>query len=172
MFKFVVSALIFCLFLNDAKAEFECFATVSYKWRKKPQEKAASEKVPEGAAPAADQVVDLARISGDGADESAAKSKLNQLLPEARTKASEACKKSHESKAECLAAKYSSMSSTLNTLRFDSRKSLEDAIANDCEAQSGACLDVAVSEIQCAEKVVPGAASPTVAGAAGKGSKK
>lgn len=119
-------------------------------------------------------MVFAANLEVAGVDEASAKKTLLERAEREKTKASEQCTREHENQSGCVAAKMTSMSSTLQSLNFTSRKLLEESIATDCKAQQGKCGESALSEPQCAEKVVASKTDSKDAGkdAAPKDSKK
>lgn len=139
MRKLLVAGLLFLALYSPpiVIAEVECKAQVSYKWKKTEGE---------------EQTEDVTAVASTGADEAEAKAKLEAILPEQKRKAWEACRNDHENVAECMATKYTSMSSVISSLGFEARKSLEQAIASDCSAQQGGCTAVVVSESKCVAK--------------------
>ncbi|MBX7136572.1 MAG: hypothetical protein K1X83_01215 [Oligoflexia bacterium] len=148
----------FLVFPGILSADFVCKSQLSYKWKK---EKAEQE-----------ETVEVGLVEASGKDQAQVKARLEDLLPESKTQALQNCKKEHESVAECLADKFASMASVLNSMRFEARKSLEQAISADCEIRKGLCTTAASTEIVCAEKISEAAGTPTPAAAAGKEAKK
>ena len=160
--------LVFLILLPSAGyADFECVSVVSYTWRKWVEK---NEQTPAAAAGSptvsADLSVEAGRAVARGKDEVQAKERLALAIQDERSRAMSACKKEHESKADCLATKYAAMAGVLNSLRFEARKSLEEAIASDCGAQIGVCVASAASEPKCADKSDAAAAASPAAGAA------
>lgn len=106
--------------------------------------------------------VRVASVERAGVDEAAAKAALLVELNRQKARASERCKKEHESFGECLATKLSAKASVLNSLSFSTRAQLEKALTNECQTQQGLCLGVDASEPVCREVSAAGA---TAAGA-------
>ena len=88
-----------------------------------------------------------------GVDESNAKVSLQMEIDRQRIRASEACKRDHESYGTCMALKMSARSTILNSLSFNARADLEKALAEECKQQEGTCLGVDVTEPKCREIV-------------------
>jgi len=156
----IISFIFAQLLARVSAADFECFSDVSYKWKKGP------ELITPAPTPGEEITFEWGRVRGRGKDEADAKLKLAEALQDAKGKALSECKQAHESTADCLAAKYASMSSTINSLRFEARKSLEQAISADCALQKGSCTGVSATDAQCAEKASASAATTPAAGAA------
>jgi hypothetical protein len=96
-------------------------------------------------------IVFVEAVEAKGADEAAAKALLHERVERAKVRASERCVQEHQNESGCVAAKFSSLSSTMHSLTFSARKLLEDSIASDCKAQQGICLPSEASEAQCVE---------------------
>jgi hypothetical protein len=177
------------LFPALGNAEFICSSDVSYKWVKTAASKSEESVVPQKeskevsvtptAAPAvpaaAPSQVRYASVERGGADEAAAKTALNIELSRQKARASERCKREHESFGECLATKLSVKGTVLNSLSFSARAQLEKALTEECQAQQGTCLSVESSEPACREAVKvnkSGSASPGAEAKSGDDSKK
>ena len=152
------TCLLLMLLPGIAAADFVCKSQLSYKWKK---EKAEQE-----------ESVDVGLVEAVGKDQAQVKARLEDMLPESKAQALQNCKKEHESVAECLADKFAAMASVLNSMRFEARKSLEQAISADCELRKGLCTTASSSEIVCAEKVTDAVGTPTPSAPAGKEGKK
>jgi hypothetical protein len=76
---------------------------------------------------------------------------LNIELGRQKARASERCKRDHESFGECLATKLSVKGAVLNSLSFAARTRLEKALTEECQVQQGTCLAVESSEPVCRE---------------------
>ena len=171
-----------------AVAEFACSADVSYTWVKGPPEPAPQEGGDQQATPGgsgggrhgADSaggkpttppagpkptIVRFATVQRAGLDEAGAKANLQTELDRQKARASEQCKRDHESIGDCMATKLSSRASTLNSLGFSARAELEKALTKECTTQQGTCLSVESGEPQCRQY---GAAKPAEQGAADK----
>jgi outer membrane biosynthesis protein TonB len=88
-----------------------------------------------------------------------------------KARASEGCKREHESFGECLATKLSAKASVLNSLSFSARTQLEKALTTECQAQQGTCLGVEATDPVCRDvggAVATPAASPEPAAEAVK----
>jgi hypothetical protein len=175
------------LFPNLARAEFVCSAEVYYKWVKaavsqsdepaRPKNGAGGEVVtPPHDRPGSSQApsqVRFASVERGGGDEAAAKMALNIELGRQKARASEKCKRDHESFGECLATKLSVKATVLNSLSFSARSQLEQAITEECQAQQGTCMSVESSEPVCREVAkVEKAGVPTAQGSPAPDAKK
>ncbi len=181
--SFYLPLALICLvpFTNQVRAEFRCNADISYKWVKRVPAEVSTGPSPQGggshsaarsqaAAPAPTPVppkptpeptiVRLPGLERSGDDEAMAKANLQVDIDRHRIRASEACKRDHESYGTCVALKMSSNASVLNSLGFNARAELEKALNEECRQQEGACLGVDVSEPKCREIV---AAKPSAA---------
>jgi hypothetical protein len=96
-----------------------------------------------------------------GVDENAARISLQMEVDRQRIRASEACKRDHESYGTCVALKMSARSTILNSLSFNARADLERALAEECKQQEGTCLSVDVTEPKCREIVEAKPVEPT-----------
>lgn len=144
-------------------AEFACSADVSYSWGKSaaeaaPQPPAATTRGKADPAPLKPQgapsepkpiIVRIAAVQRAGFDEAGAKVNLQLEVDRQKARASEQCKRDHESLGDCMATKLSARASTLNSLGFSARAELEKALTKECAAQQGVCLSVESSEPQC-----------------------
>ena len=158
----LVAFILFFLVTRLAFAEAACESVISYKWGKREGDKGM---------PASPVSVEVKKLFASGADEGSAKVRLGELLPIEKGRAMDACRREHESLADCLSAKYAAKASVLNALRFESRKAFEDAIHSDCSAQQGICVEAVSSEIQCLVKA-EAAEAEQAADAKGKGGKE
>jgi hypothetical protein len=160
---------------EQAVAEFRCSAEISYKWVKRVSEApvsvggapapvgsdhGAASKTPAPALtlppPKATPEPTIVRLMGlerAGTDEASAKATLQMDIERQRIRASEACKRDHESYGTCVALKMGANASTLNSLGFSARTELEKALNEECKQQEGACLGVDVTEPKCREIV-------------------
>lgn len=165
---YLALALVFtATYVTDASAEFRCTADISYKWVKKVLEPPTSHpSAPagpgHGAAPTPaptatpkpspePSIVRLMGVERSGADEASAKASLQTEVERQRIRASEACKRDHESYGTCVALKMSGNASTLNSLGFGARTELEKALSEECRQQEGTCMGVDVTEPKCRE---------------------
>lgn len=90
-------------------------------------------------------------IEKGGVDEAAAKAAVQVDADRQRIRASEACKRDHESFGTCVALKMNAQSSVLNSLGFSTRAELEKALSEECRQQQGTCISVEVTEPKCRE---------------------
>jgi hypothetical protein len=107
-------------------------------------------------------VVRLMAIERGGPDEQAAKAAVQVDGDRQKIRASEACKRDHESFGTCVALKMGARSSVLNSLSFSARAELEKALSEECRQQQGTCISVEVTEPKCREIVEakPASAAP------------
>lgn len=142
-------------------AEVVCSSDVSYTWAKS----GADEGGTGGDAPAAPTsasttqqgsssqptptVVRFSAPQRAGLDEAGAKANLQIEVNRQKARASEQCKRDHESIGDCMATKLSARASILNSLSFSARAELEKALTKECSGQQGVCLSVDASEPQC-----------------------
>jgi hypothetical protein len=148
---------------NTGCAEFRCSTEISYKWQKQVDEEAhgsdpSAGKTGSAAPPAAltkapqePSTVRLMSLERTGADEVAAKAALQVEVERQRIRATEACKREHESGGTCVAMKLSARASILNSLSFGARSDLERALSAECRQQQGTCLSVDTLDPKCVE---------------------
>ena len=147
-------------------AEFRCAAEISYRWVKTPDDPmpvppAVPERGKKEPAPAPTRLppsptpepamVKMMGIERSGADEAAAKAALQVEADKQRIRASDLCKRDHESFGSCLATKLNNRASVLNSLSFKTRQELEKALSDECKRQQGTCISVEVLEAKCSE---------------------
>lgn len=160
----IFSALLGALFWgNAACGEVRCSTEISYKWQKQVDEvaqgpdqvggKAGSATPPASVtkAPPEPSTVRMMSLERSGADEAAAKAALQVEVERQRIRATEACKREHESGGTCVAMKLSARASILNSLSFGARSELEKALAAECRQQQGTCLSVDALDPKCVE---------------------
>ena len=164
----------------EVSAEFRCSSEISYKWVKRPAEPRPSHHAsalggaagqtpvptPTPLPPAPNPEPSVVRLMGlerAGVDEAAAKVSLQMEVDRQRIRASEACKRDHESYGTCVALKMSARSTILNSLSFNARADLEKALAEECKQQEGTCLGVDVTEPKCREIVEAKPTEPAAA---------
>ena len=174
---------------HELRAEFVCSTDVSYTWAKTPPEKPApvdaDPSMPpgghsKGASPTAPppaeptpkpSIIRFAGVQRYGLDEAGAKANLKIEVNRQKARASEACKRDHESIGDCMATKLSTKSSTLNSLGFSARAELEKALTRECSEQQGVCLSVESSEPQCRD-LTPAKVADSGAGTGAAGKKQ
>lgn len=163
------------------RAEVICASDISFSWVKtapSDEASAASDAASAGAQkaknvpPAASggptpTIIRFAGVQRAGLDEAGAKANLLIEVNRQKTRASEKCKRDHESFGDCVATKLASHHSTLNSLGFSARAELEKALTKECSDQQGVCLSVESSEPQCRTLGAPKSGE----GAAGSGKK-
>jgi Tfp pilus assembly protein PilW len=176
-FKFYIPlvASLIGLFPASVGAEFRCTTDVSYRWVKGgagpsvavtgsgASVSAAAESAPSPQSPGASDanVVRLMGVERGGSDEAIARQSLQVEVDRQRVRASESCKRDHESFGSCVAMKLSARASVLNSLSFSARSELEKALSDECRQQEGTCLGVEVGEPKCAETVGAKPTPPT-----------
>ncbi len=126
---------IFLAFCFDASSEFICDSKVTYKWMQGEEPK---------------EVFHMA-LTKTGIDQEEATTALNKILLTEEKRALSECKEIHENLSNCLSARLLSTSNARRTGSFETRKALEEAIAKDCERQTGTCLESKSSAIECRE---------------------
>jgi hypothetical protein len=141
-----------------AFGEVICSSDLSYKWTRK-----------EGSDP---ESVYWKTFEARGAVEDDVKRGLGSVIDDYRSRALEMCKKEHENLSGCVSTKYTALANTLQQASFSARKSLEFAIAQDCQRQTGICGLVEAGEYKCITKEDPKPAQAEPAKADAKGDKK
>lgn len=151
---------------NQAFSEHICHTLLSYKWHKSEGKSDPKEA----------QSVEFETVEALGLDEKTAKTNLQEVILKGKARALQHCRQQHENVADCIAAKYSGKASLINTMRFEARKTLEQAIQSDCAAAQGICAAVEAAEVKCEEKIssseTPGAGAEGGKGEKEKGKKK
>jgi hypothetical protein len=148
---------------EDLLGEFICTAEISYKWARN-EKKSVEAKVTPSPTPQAENPADSSlsvfwtNIEKSAATEEEAKKFVNKVSLQEKASAEKDCVSQHENLSGCIASKFESLSATMSRLSFSARKSMEEAIHQDCSSQQGKCLGAAISEIKCSEKVDPKAA--------------
>jgi hypothetical protein len=175
--KFIIVAIIIINFAKiNANAEFLCQAEILYKWRKEaaaalPKTDPKLAKPDETPSTENELSVFWTNIEQRGSTEDDAKAKVNKQALNERAGAERACLAAHENLSGCIGSKYAALSSSVTSLGFSARKSIEDAVKTDCEKQQGKCSGSTVGEIKCSELITQ--AKPTEAPAKdAKGKKK
>lgn len=121
-------------------AQHQCRIELSYKWVGGDEE---------------EQVVRVETISADAADEEVAKQRVSARGAEAEERVMRRCRDRHENLSGCIAEKFASLSSMMGSLSFTARKTLEDAVAQDCQKLQGRCLKFATSKAKCFVETSP-----------------
>lgn len=155
----IISILISGFIPKACLAEFICKGEVQYKWRAATSDNLSTKSNTAPLAQATpqpssseEQGVFWAVVERKGATEEEAKrSVVDASIPQ-RSAADKACRLQHENLTSCVANKFTSLSSTLNSLTFSARRSLEEAVTSDCNKQQGTCLPSVVSDPICIEK--------------------
>ena len=145
MFKTLIALMLYIVLIGtNVEAEFICSADVHYKWRRA----SSSENTTNGESQN-EHTVYWTSIEKQAATEEAAKEMVHKVSLAERGNAERACSTTHQNLSGCIASKYSSLSSSVNSLGFAARKSIEEAIDADCKLQQGKCSGSVVSEINC-----------------------
>lgn len=181
-FKKCASAFVLAVGLahGTCAAEFRCATEVSYRWVKTsngpavtvatqggtPQAGGGAVGGAQSPAPSDTNLVRLMGVERAGSDEATARQRLQLEVDRQRVRASEACKRDHESFGSCVAMKLGARASTLNSLSFSARAELEKALSDECRQQEGTCLGVEVAEPRCSEVVEAKGTPPPAAGGA------
>ncbi|MBX7144882.1 MAG: hypothetical protein K1X79_10560 [Oligoflexia bacterium] len=157
---FGLTALLSIGLVSLAEAEHICRADVNYLLKREKEQTPAT--------------IFYRGLEARGADEAAAKAALAGFVESEKPKVLAACKREHESEADCVAAKYAAMGTQIQNMSFAARKGLETAIANDCKSKQGLCESVASSEPKCSELLSASQTPAAEAGGkeAGKGAKE
>lgn len=188
LFNLVITGVL-GLFASPVRADFICSAEIAYKWERRGIEAREDDAIPSkdnknGLAtppvsvtpePAqAPSQVRYATVERGGNDEVTARTLLGVELGRQKARASDRCKREHESFGECLATKLSVKGSVLNSLSFAARTQLERALTEECQGQQGTCLSVESTEPVCREvvKVEKSGKGPAVEVSSGADAKK
>lgn len=141
---------------GDLRAEFICKAEISYKWTQSvgPKRVVAEDEDTSGDGAVSDEApehsVFWSLIERRAATEDEAKARAADAAATQKPGAEKACRDLRENLAGCIAGKYASMSSTMQSLGFSARKAMEEAISQDCKKMQGRCLGADIPEIKCA----------------------
>jgi hypothetical protein len=122
------------LMVRGVHAQATCSAEVSYKWKKGDSE---------------ESTIHWATIRLKGEEEKAVRAALIERVVREKKKASEACKDLHENMSGCLTAKLASSSGNIRGLDFAARRTVSDAITQDCKLQQGRCLEILSPDPTC-----------------------
>ena len=140
--KTFLAAILFVLAIPALGfGQTSCKSDVSYSWKKTGEETERS--------------VYWARLEREAKDEILAKSVLQEAAERERVQAADICRARHESLADCMAGKFSGLSSMMSALDFSARKKVQEAVAADCGALQGSCLGGKISEPVCVLKAPP-----------------
>jgi len=140
--------------IQPAYGDFTCRSDVSYSWKKEKEEHPSD--------------VFSSTIQASGVTEDAAKAALADMGAREQGKAMVDCRKEHENRSGCIAAKYAANGSVIQLMKGEARKALEDAIVSDCAVAQGGCIKATIGEPKCSENV---SAEATPTPAAGKEAK-
>ena len=81
-------------------------------------------------------------IGEKGPVPSEVKEKLNARLPSLKGQAFEQCRRDHEDQAGCIASSLKTHAVDYDLFDFAARKTLLEAISQDCDNNAGVCLSV------------------------------
>ena len=179
----MLAAALYVFGESPIAAEFRCESKVSYVVELAPKTAPVKSEVasdlpakkdvtPAPAAETKESTVAYSTVEAKGEDEAKAKIAVQKVSVRLLEKAREECRMRHENVAACIAAKYDATATTMQTLSFSARKSLEDAVRSDCEAQRGICKKVETSDPVCAEIVVAATTTASPEAESGKEEKK
>lgn len=102
--------------------------------------------------------------------EEVAKQEVSSKAVGAEERVMKLCRQKHENLSGCMAERFVSLSTMMGSLSFTARKTLEDAIAQDCQKTQGRCSKFIAGKVQCLAVVDPSAG--TQEGEKEEGSKK
>ena len=126
-------ALFLILPLSLANAESVCGTKISYKWKQGESER---EEL-------------FTTLKSKGATEEEAKGILKSLSEKSLKDAANECKSAHENLSGCMSVRYGKLGSAYNTMAFQVRKQMDDAVKSDCEKSQGQCLGALASDEPC-----------------------
>lgn len=156
-----LSVVLWCV--DDSFAESVCRADVSYSWVKTSStdsvldsdvEVAAATKVPVTPtspvkSPPNLHTVHFNSIERTAKTEEVARTLLEGDIQRQKAKASERCRRAHESFGDCISTKLSTKGMVLNSLSFSARSQVEKALLDECRLSQGECQAVTASEPSC-----------------------
>ena len=119
-------------------AEFSCKSEVIYKWKPGEEEEVIEES--------------WIKLEKKGGAEAEVKKSIEADIKRETEKASNTCKRKHENIAGCISSKYSSMQNVISEMSFTARRSLEEAMTEDCKQSQGKCMGASAKEIHCEEE--------------------
>jgi hypothetical protein len=120
---------------ESAKSKAVCQVEVHYVWLRKKIE----------------NQVYVNTITQEGKDLSVAENLLQSEYAKFKSKGFELCRKEHENLAGCLTAKMLKVVPAYQVAEYTIKRTLEESIKRDCQAQIGQCKDVIVSKPKCSE---------------------
>ncbi len=148
-----------------------CEVDVFYSWKPKPPPPPPNTpaKPPE---PIAAIETFYQRAFERGKELEATKSQLAARTSALKAGATKACRDEHQDQSNCVATRLRSSSRDYALLDFQTRKTLLDAVTEDCRIQAGTCLDAKVGEPQCREEKIATPGGTGAEGSAGEKEKK
>ncbi|MCB9029561.1 MAG: hypothetical protein H6619_00785 [Deltaproteobacteria bacterium] len=129
--KFIILQVV-CL-SSAALADFQCDSAVNYVWKNKGGKHESFWKT----------------VTATAADEAGTKAALDDAVSFEKGLAIAKCRKDHENLSGCIAQRYQSIGSTYESMGFKARKTLDEAIINDCQKKQGYCLEPKASNPIC-----------------------
>ena len=105
----------------------------------------------EGESQATELKVLYDNVQRKGSSEEISRGLLSGILEDKKSEALKSCRELHENLSGCISGKFVSMAPVLRQLDFEARKQLEASITLDCKKNSGRCVKVEASEIQCSD---------------------
>jgi len=152
-----------------------CAQDIYYSWRRIPPRTRTNPNNPVKTSPAQEEMfkpieVFYARITEEGADENAAKSKLSSSLANQQDLAAKYCEQEHNNKTRCVVSKLKSLEKDYRNLDYRIRKTLLDSVTDDCARNAGLCVSTRGANVSCLTKKVK--TSGEDAAEEGKGKKK
>ncbi len=157
----------------------KCRQTVSYTWKRVPpkvEEPLGGKKAKAPPAPTPDpdlysvNEVSALTVNGSGSTVEAAKTQLSAELFQGEQQAKSICQEEHQSPGSCAAKKLAGMGGQFDRLDFDSKRTIQAQIIQDCQLNAGVCLTTKSSEPVCVEEKITAPAAP--AAETGKDPKK
>lgn len=150
-FTFFTALLVLLTQAFPASAEVTCYLPVSYEWARD-NDPAQVKTV----SPQPEKIVEFVRrLTATGENEIVIKRDLTQQAELLKRDILRECKAVHENYSGCIASRYRAFSSDLRSSGFEVRKSLNEAIAEDCRAVKGTCVAVNIPEPQCSSSEAP-----------------
>jgi hypothetical protein len=152
---FVASGIVLTSFAG-AHAESVCGTKITYKWK---QGDAEREEV-------------FTTLKSKGSTEEEAKGVLKSLSEKSLKDAAVECKSAHENLSGCMSVRYGKLGSVYNTMAFQVRKQMDEAVRTDCEKSQGQCLGATAADEPCVTIEATKAAEASDAGAQDKSKDK
>lgn len=145
----------------DKVSDYICEADVFYTWKRTIQPKEVTDErgqkklIPPDPALIKPIQEFYTRVGDRGPLEQEVANRLFARLPGVEAEARAQCELMREDKAKCLTRKLSAVQDEYQRMDFHGRKSLLDAVKDDCERNIGVCIKAGSSKIACYEQVPP-----------------